>query len=1074
MSWRSLVGGARFHPGEVLASLLLVFLTFTVGAAPAAAQLTTGTIVGTIKDNTGGALPGAEVTVVHTGTGLSRTLFTNEAGRYEAPNLQIGAYDVTAAMQGFSTKVNRGITLTAGQNAVIDFTLEIGALAQEIVVTGDAPLLETTSATVRNLIDNKTVEDLPLINRDLTQLTFLQPGVVKVPSSGTQGVFGGMGDKFTVAGARGTQNLYLLDGVSNADLSGNPQGASGSYAGAETVQEIQIVTNNYSAEYRSAAGGIVSAVTKSGTNTPHGSAYLFHRNDSLEAIDYFQEAFDTGKPDFTRNQWGGSFGGPIVRNKLFFFGSYEGLKEETGKTDTVTTLTDDARRGILPTGAVAVNPAVLPYLALYPVPGQGNTVIQDNGNGTIQVANSGTNEVDDDFVLGKVDYQMTSTQNLSFTYSWNEGARTPYGMLTEVGDTNVFGTTSGRDILGIKHTIVLGNTSLNEFHFGFSDTSSKGDVPLTSTDFTNIAFLPDRTLVGQLNVSGLSAVGFRVDFSDYRQRGWSFRDSLAFVRGNHSFRAGGEYNYYKYDVESCSRGCNGLWAFPSLARFLQGTPNDFQVMLPGSDGNRRLAQSAIGAYLQDNWRLKENLTLNLGLRYEFATVPEELDGKQGSLIDPFNPAPDNFGVTIGPFFTNPTKKSFSPRVGFAWAPGSANKWSVRGGFGVFYEHPMLYNIRTTLQELPPFTLVGRLREAAAPNRRIDFPNAFFTQQALLSGTPNIRTMEYDLDQSTMLRWSTTVQRDLGRGFVMSADYTGSRGYNLWQQTLPNIRQWQGFPEQPASSLDKFFPGGTPLIFPAFGEMRIQYANANLWYRGLSLGLQKRLAEGFQMQSAFTWSRARDEGSGVTSGGDELPQSQRGIYAWDMELKRGPSAYDVRKAFSTNLSYELPFGRDATGVAGALARGWQVNGVFTLTDGYPVSVTDSNTLQEQRIGDTEDLRVNLVPGGDPNPVLGGPDQYYDISQFAPSTLGFFGNAPKGSVITPGLVKVDLSVFKTFSFATSNRIQFRLEIFNLFNRANFATPDMGLVLPDGTIDPEAGQITSLRTPARQAQLGLRWVF
>jgi hypothetical protein len=1071
----SVCGQGRFFGPGSIAGVAAALLAVVLAAVPAAAQLTTGTISGTITDETGGALPGATVNVKHVETGATRSLVTNDRGRYEAPNLPVGTYEVTAELSGFGTANRRGVDISVGRNAVIDLTLKIGGLQEDVTVTGDAPLLETTSATVRNLIDEKTVEDLPLINRDLTQLTFLQPGVVKIPSSGTQGVFGGMGDKFTVAGARGSQNLYLLDGVSNSDLSGNPQGASGSYAGAETVQEIQIVTNNYSAEYRSAAGGIVSAVTKSGTNTPHGSAYLFHRNDALEAIDYFQEQFETGKPDFKRNQWGGSMGGPIVRNKLFFFGSYEGLKEETGKTDTVTTLTDQARRGILPTGTVPVNPAILPYLALYPVPGQGNTPVQDLGNGTILVASSGTSVVDDNFVLGKVDYQINATHNLGVTYSWNDGERTPYGMLTEVGDTNVFGTSSGRDILGVKHTAVLGSTSLNEFHFGFSDTSSKGDVPLTSTDYTSIAFRPDISLVGQLNVSGLSAVGFRVDFSDYRQRGYSVRDSLAFVRGNHSFRTGGDLTFYKYDVTSCSRGCNGLWTFPSLERFLAASSSDFQIMLPGSDGNRRLDQTGLGAYFQDNWQVASNLTLNLGLRYEFATVPEELDGKQGSLIDPNNPAPDNYGVTIGPFFVNPTKKSFSPRMGFAWAPGGDNRWSVRGGFGVFYEHPMLYNIRTTLQELPPFTLVGRLRQGTQPGRApvIDFPNAFFTQQNLLAGTPNIRTMEYELDQSTMYRWSVTVQRDLGAGFVASADYTGSRGMNLWQQTLPNINKWQGWPET-VPSLQKFFPGGTGLIYPQFGEMRIQYSNADLWYKGMSLGLQKRLANGFQMQSAFTLSKAEDEGSGVTSGGDELPQSQRGIYAWDMELKRGPSAYDVRKAFSTSLSYELPFGRDATGIGGAFARGWQVNGVITLTDGYPVSVLDDNNAQLVRVGDTEDLRANLKPGGDPNPVLGGPDQYYDISQFEPSTLGFFGNAPKGSVITPGLAKVDLSVFKTFTFAASHRVQFRLEVFNLFNRANFATPEMTLVLLDGTINPEAGSITSLRTPARQAQLGLRWMF
>ena len=308
----------------VWAFLLLVVAT----PAPAAAQLTTGTIRGTAKDETGGVLPGADITITNVDTGTTRSLTTNEGGRFEAPNLQVGTYEVAGALSGFRKAVRTGVTLGLGRTAVIDLTLGVAALEQALIVTGDAPLVETTSATVSNLIDAQKIEDLPLVNRDLTQLTFLQPGVAKIPSSGSQGVFGGMGDKFTVAGARGTQNLYLMDGVSNADLSGNAQGASGAYAGAETVQEMQIITNNYSAEYRSAAGGIVSAVTKSGTNRFSGSVFEFYRNDALDAPNYFDTQFNRPKPDLERNQFGFSLGGPIMRNKLFFFGSYKGLRED--------------------------------------------------------------------------------------------------------------------------------------------------------------------------------------------------------------------------------------------------------------------------------------------------------------------------------------------------------------------------------------------------------------------------------------------------------------------------------------------------------------------------------------------------------------------------------------------------------------------------------------------------------------------------------------------------------------------------------------------------------------------------
>ena len=354
--------GCRLRRGVRLWACLIVLV---LAAAPAAAQLTTGTISGTILDATKAAVPGVTVTITNDNTGLTRTTFTNERGFYEAPNLPVGTYTVTADLQGFGTAIRREVAVAVGRTVVLDMNLSIASLEQQVTVTGDAPLIETTSATVSNLINSQQVEDLPLVNRDLTQLTFLQPGVVKIPSSGDQGVFSGMGDKFTVAGARGTQNLYLLDGVSNADLSGNAQGASGSYMGAETVQEIQIVTNNYSAEYRSAAGGIVSAITKSGTNTLHGSAFEFFRNDALDAPNFFDKKFDQPKSQFDRHQYGGSLGGPIVRNKLFFFASYEGLFEDLTRSDTATVLSAAARQGRLANGSVvAINPAVRPYLNL--------------------------------------------------------------------------------------------------------------------------------------------------------------------------------------------------------------------------------------------------------------------------------------------------------------------------------------------------------------------------------------------------------------------------------------------------------------------------------------------------------------------------------------------------------------------------------------------------------------------------------------------------------------------------------------------------------------------------------------
>lgn len=1034
-------------------------IAFLLACTPALAQLTTGTISGTVLDTTQAALPGVTVTITHAGTGQTRTVVTNERGFYEAPNLPVGNYSLTASLQGFGTAQHKDVQLAIGRNTVIDLTLAVGGLAQEVTVTGGAPLIETTSATVSNLISSQQVEDLPLVNRDLTQLTFLQPGVIKIPSSGDQGVFSGMGDKFTVAGARGTQNLYLLDGVSNADLSGNAQGASGSYMGAETVQEIQIVTNNYSAEYRSAAGGIVSAITKSGSNKFSGSAFEFFRNDALDAPNYFDKKFNRPKSAFDRHQYGGSLGGPIVQNKLFFFSSYEGLREDLSRPDTATVLSLNARQGRLANGTVvAVDPRVVPFANLYPVPGQGNTVVEDFGD-TVLIA--GTEEVPtrNNFALGKIDYNATDNNTVSATYNFDKGRRSPYGIL---GDLGALGSESVKHVLSTKWTAVLGGTSVNELNIGYSDSRPSGDIPLSDFDFSGLTFRSNRTNMGEINVSGVSGIGYRVDGSYYQQRSYSIKDGYSRSAGNHSLRAGGEWTYYRYDVVSCSRGCNGVWEFRSIPDFLTARPRRFDILLEGGfESPRDLRQHMLGAYVQDNWRVRPNLTLNLGLRYEFLTVPEETNGRISNLVN-FNDS----DVTVGVLYKNPTTKAFSPRVGFAWVPGDG-RTSVRGGVGVFYEHPMLYNIRTSLQELPPFNLSGRIEGG-----NIDFPNAFFTQLERAQGRPNIRSMEYDLDQTTYYRWNTTVQRQFGTNWAVTLDYTGNRGYNLWQQSLPNLRRWEGWPAQPPAGTPKFFPAGAGLINPNFGEMRVQYANANLWYHGGTASLQRRLSDGLQLGATFTYSKAIDEGSGVTSGGDELPQSQRGIYAWDMHLKRGLSAYDIRKVFSSNFSYELPFGRDLTGLAAALASGWQVNGVVTLSDGYALSVEESNADQARRIGDDENLRPNLVAGGNNNPVTGNPEQWYDITQFEPSTLGFFGNLGRGTVTSPGLATVDMSLFKQVNVG-GGELQLRVETFNLLDRANFGTPNMTAFI-NGQPNPSAGRITRTRTPGRQTQLGVRFSF
>jgi outer membrane receptor protein involved in Fe transport len=1041
-----------------------VLLTFLLAAAPAAAQLTTATITGTITDASGAAVPGVAVTITNSSTGLSRTVVTNDHGRYEAPSLPGGPYELTAVMQGFGSVIRRGIQLTVGQNAVIDVTLPLATVQQEIVVTGGAPLIETTSATVSNLISAKSVEDLPLVNRDLTQLTFLQPGIMKSPAGAD--LFAGQGEKFHVGGARGTQNLYLLDGVSNADLSGNPQGVSGSYSGAETVQEIQIITNNYSAEYRSAAGGIVSAVTKSGTNTLRGSLFEFYRGDALESRGHFDRLLDLPVPEFTRHQYGGSVGGPISRNKLFFFGSYEGLRQDRETTSQIQVPNLNVRQGRLANGQViAVHPVSAKILSLYPAPGQGNTIVESFAN-TVLVAGSQDQSVDSNFMLVKLDYQADVNNTLTGTYNFDKGEQEEAGVLRNLGS---FATRSRKHVVSTKWTSVTSASAVNEFHFGYSESEpSEGQ----SSDFDwvgqGLIFRPDRAIMGAVDVPDLEGVGFSDNRVAYGQRSYTAKDAYSFNKGNHGFRLGGEWTYYQYNVNSCAGACNGDFFFADLEQFLRGIPRRMEVQLPGGDVvERDLRQHTLGVYFQDNWRARENLTFNLGLRYEYSSVPSEVNGLVGNLI---NPVTDS-QVTVGKLFENPTAKSFSPRLGVVWAPHRGRS-SVRGGFGIFYDHPALFNIRTSLNELPPFRLVGRIDRADA-NRigeEIDFPNAFDTQLDLARGRPNIRTFQYDLDPTYMYRWNVMYQRQFWESWVASAEYTGSRGMNLWQQSLFNINRWEGWPAQPPPGTPKFFPVGATPINPNFGEMRLQYSNSESIHHGGALGLQRRLNAGLQLGVAFTFGKTIDSGSTVT--GDGFARDQRGIYAWDEDFRRGLASYDRRRSFKANIAYELPWGRDRKGVTGLVVAGWQINGILTLLDGFPLSVEAKSANQQRRIGDDEQLRPNLIPGGNDNPVTGDPNRWFDISQFTPPELGYFGNVGRNTVTSPGVAQVDASFFKAISLRGAQRLQVRIEIFNLLNRANFGVPDMDAFINEQP-NPTAGRITTTGPP-RQGQIGLRWIF
>jgi hypothetical protein len=568
----------------------------------------------------------------------------------------------------------------------------------------------------------------------------------------------------------------------------------------------------------------------------------------------------------------------------------------------------------------------------------------------------------------------------------------------------------------------------------------------------------------------------------------TFKDNLSLTRGKHTLKIGGQVQIFRDHLETITSDTNGSYTFTSLQNFLLARPQSLTMNVPkGSivlgmpavqDPIFDLRQSGYGMYIQDNYAISPTLTLNAGLRYEFMTNPTEARGHMNSIRTFFNNQ-----IIEGELYKNPTLKNFSPRLGFAWAPGS--KFSVRAGGGIFYEPPSLFAVQFNLQGIIPYGVTGAARDNASSGA-LRFPDAFTTQPQVLATTPQARLMEYDMKSAKVYRWSLTLEKEIN-SWLASASYTGSRATHLLQQYEGNASRWDGFPN-PVPTLEKRFRVANGNINPAFSRITVQAPRGSAHYHGLSVNVRRRLTTGLQFQSAFTLSKNIDNGAGSVNLQGSLAQGIRTIYYWDVHMTKGRSLLDIRKNFVTNFVYDFPR-LDQQGAVGKIVNGWQASGVLTLSDGFPFDISDSSTVQNTEIFANGGLRPNLIPGGNNNPVLGGPDRYYDFTQFVPSTctgarvcapgdpdyrVGYLGNLGYNTMTGPGLATFDFSLLKNIPVTESTSFQFRTEFFNLANRPNFFIPDATPFLNNGTRDPQAGRITETRTSARQIQFALKFIF
>src|SRR5262245_22965845 len=1031
------------------------------------AQGSGASLSGVIKDTAGAPIPGATVIVRNSGTSQTREAVSDEQGRYVFLSLDLGKHELTSQKQGFKP-ARFAIELSVGQQAETDITLAPGEVTEGVEVKGGEQLaVETRSSTFGQLVTRGQMENLPLNGRDFSQLILLQPGTTQARSD--QGdILSGKGAKVSVHGARTSQNAYMLDGADILDALGrNAASAQGLVSGIESVQEFAVLTNTYSAEYGRAAGGVFNIATRSGTNQFHGTVFEFLRNSELDARNFF----DTEKPPFKRNQFGASGGGPIIKNKAFFFGAYEGFRERLGLTVVEPVPSLAARGGaFLPPGRT-VSPAVLPYLQLIPSP----TIDNPNGEKATYIGqfNQPSNL---DTYNARADFNFSRNDSLFARYTHNDSEITFLNPETFPGFPNR--GSNNQKFFTISETHVFSGALVNNLRYAFNRTSPD-ESPAPTNSFKDLAFIPG-DLVGTIFISGFKRFGTdRNTPRSFLQNTNQLSDDLSFVKGAHLMKAGMNIEYFRISGNSASRN-RGEFTINTFSDFLQGRSRDFVGLAPGqNDTIRHHRQWLFGFYFQDDWKARPNLTLNLGLRYEFITVPTEIDGKMTNVRKPTDPA-----VSVGdPLFENPSLKNFSPRVGFAYSPdfksgflgkltGGAGKTSLRGGFGVFFDQ-LLYSVYGNMTfKHPPY--FKQVRIANAP-----FPNVY---PLLAGGQGLVDTFAIDFNPSPTyaMQYNLNIQRELSSKLVVTAAYVGSRGIHLWREADFN----NAIPLTPDGA--RFPPVANPQRRnPNFANVRYKVSDAQSFYNAFQLSVISRLNRGFQAQLSYTLAKSVDDQSS-SLGRNEFANGQaRTVAPYNKKLNRGLSDFDVRNNLSFSFSYELPFGPgqswggNAKGLARVLIEGWQFNGIFQASSGIPVS--PSFTLDAARDATTDnEQRPNLKSGITKIPKAGRL-QLFDPNVFELPAVGSRGALGRNVIIGPGLVSFDPSLVKFF-YLNSDRtrsVQFRAEFFNVFNRANFAIPTIGNLTVFNSPSPTdrnttAGEITQTSTPGRQLQFAVRIAF
>ncbi|MBZ5645086.1 MAG: carboxypeptidase-like regulatory domain-containing protein [Acidobacteriia bacterium] len=1087
-------------------------------------------IHGTVSDETGAVVAGATVKVMNVETGALRALTTDSNGHYDAPALAVGNYEVDAERIGFRAESRAGIALVIGQRVEIDLKLTLGGIQQSINVEDTALELAVTTAEFSGLVGETQVKNLPLNGRSYDQLLTLNPGIVNYTSQrsgGTGTSNSAVGNMFSASGRRPQENLYILNGVeftSASEVNNTPGGTSGQLLGVDAVREFSVVKDAYGAEYGKRPGAQVNIVTASGSNVFHGNVYEFLRNSALDA----RNPFDSPQiPNFERNVFGGSLGGPVKKDKSFLFGNYEGFRQVLGLSDVTlvpdgdgsgSAATGGARGGFLPCSALSTVPSgcnassppknvslaggVAGLLNLWPV-ANGPELLTFSGlpSGIAENFSSPLQGIREDFGTARFDQIFSEQDSFAGVYTVDDSqSHSPTSNPLSIVDLSL-----REQVASISETHVFSPSILNKATFGFSrgafyfNSEVTGAALSTPTAWldTTLAPVPGALVVGggtTLNGASQLTNGGTNAGSNLRavRNLFTAADEVSISRGAHLLNFGVWFERLQSN-DSLIQDQYAQASFTNLETFLQGTISTYTYAPAATPLSWRSLEGAF--YVEDAIKLRPSFELRLGFRGEFTSGWNEAYGRAANYtFDPLtnviqSQAGTGFPTLTGnsAFSVNNARFLPAPRAGIAWSPLGSKKTVIRAGAGMYYA--LVDNLSYRLDQNGPYNAVYAAKNVAVSTILNTPATNPFTPIAGAKVIPS--GVQPNLQTPTVISYDLKIERQIFPNTTLSVGYIGSHGYHEILSIDANVPGNVAI--CPASPCPANYPTGAYFYYasaaapftgtPALSNPNV--ANTTHWvsegvssYNGLEVDVNHTLGHGLQFRGVYTFSKALDDGDSMNTSVATNSPAFASNPLNPLQADYGRASFDIRHAGVINATYDLPFGRKGasgqTDWMSALAGNWQISGIETLVSGVPF--TPQLAYNPANDGDSRNpVRPSLNPAFTGPIILGGPGRYFNPNAFIAPLPNTYGDAPRNFLAGPGMAETDFSVVKKFPVTERVNLQFRGEFFNIFNRTNLNNPNpVVFTSANSGPSPTAGVITSTTTTSRQIQFGLKLLW